>query len=185
MGHSSRNNTPTPLVTWIASSQGEQPRILLSEDIRARGDLVVFNHFLIHGTPFANTVGSPTLKQIWMKQKLEPRATPPTSYLKTLWSFWVEPPWFHRQFEKHQSSCYTHDEKEAHADKISLDLALAHLTIHRTPYGLATVDFFPFSDHAMLSLLGLSIYSSLLETLSSPPHASLSSNSPPACPAPQ
>lgn len=73
------------------------------------------------------------------------------------------------------------EEDEAHADKIFLDLAQAHLTTQVTPYSLATVDFLQSSEHAMLSSSGpFYMLFSLLETLCSspcllvfPPHSCL------------
>lgn len=73
------------------------------------------------------------------------------------------------------------EEDEAHADKIFLDLAQAHLTTQVTLYSLAIVDFLQSSEHAMLSSSGpFYMLFSLLETLCSspcllvfPPHSCL------------
>lgn len=73
------------------------------------------------------------------------------------------------------------EEDEAYVDKTLLDLPLAILTTHVTPYSLAIVDFLQSSEHAMLSLLGLSTCYSLCLKHSAPLHACLSSHPTPAC----
>lgn len=193
MSHSSGDNTLTPLVTWIAFSQGGQHRILLSKDVRPRGDLVVFNHFLIHGTLFSNTIGSPTFEMDMNEAALtetkagaQSHSLPPQGPLRLLGGTPLVPQDGLRSTALHQSYCYTNEEKEAQADKIFLDLPLAHLTIHVTPYGLAIVDFSSvFRKHHALSSGPFYILFSLLETLSAPLHVSLASHSIPACLTPQ